>query len=217
MSPRKAAKIFAQSLVRGKKSISGDLDEDSSDDSDASAKTPFRGRDGASSDRHAEPLKFHHRCPGKLSKAALEKMEEYVGQRFVGSELPAEQMRAIAVVYLNTVFFGLHSPGSVGLRNAREMRTLCLAIDLLLTGQTPKALDVLFQRLKALERVVSDGSWAAARWMELIPTGEALLVPRHEMTAAAKDELHERKLAAVLKPNASAGAGAAAAREQEAR
>ena len=41
-------------------------------------------------------------------------------------------------------------------------------------------MDVLAQRVKALERAQAAGHWGAAQWMELFPTGAVQLTPRRE-------------------------------------
>eukprot|EP00973_Karenia_brevis_P011721 1585919-Karenia_brevis.AAC.1 len=61
----------------------------------------------------------------------------------------------------------------MGLRNSREAITLASCMDALLRGNQAGALDILAQRLKALERSIVDQNWNVARWMELIPTGDA--------------------------------------------
>ena len=57
-------------------------------------------------------------------------------------------------------------------------------------------LDMVAQRIKAIERSLVDGSWNQARWMELIPTGDALLASRVEAKAAHRAEAEERRRAA---------------------
>ena len=71
-----------------------------------------------------------------------------------------------------------------GIRNAREMRTLSLAGDLLLSGQIALCGDALAQRLRALETAQADGSWAAAEQLELLPPTGASSVPEHERRSA---------------------------------
>ena len=87
---------------------------------------------------------------------------------------------AIVTPYLLTSFFAVHPPRDLGVRTERELRTLAMAMGCALRGNTAGCLDVLGQRSKAIERAVVDGHWDTARWMELIPTGESVLVPRQE-------------------------------------
>eukprot|EP00973_Karenia_brevis_P073877 10270897-Karenia_brevis.AAC.1 len=82
----------------------------------------------------------------------------------------------------------------MGLRNSREALTLSAIIDALLRGNPAGALDIVAQRLKALERSIVDGNWQTARWMELIPTGEAQLSMQEETLKAQRLEKAERDL-----------------------
>ena len=64
----------------------------------------------------------------------------------------------------------------------------------MLRGNTAGAMDIVAQRLKALERSIVDSSWATARWMELIPTGDAHLTLQAEALIAQKLEKADREL-----------------------
>eukprot|EP00973_Karenia_brevis_P089894 12399956-Karenia_brevis.AAC.1 len=90
--------------------------------------------------------------------------------------------------------FGTLGRDKMGLRNSREALTLATAIDQILKGSPAGALDVLMQRLKALERSIIDGNWNTARWFELIPTSEANLSLQEEALQAQKLERSERDL-----------------------
>ena len=83
---------------------------------------------------------------------------------------------------------------NMGLRNSREAFTLSTAIDCILRGSPAGALDVLTQRLKALEKSIIDGNWHVARWLELLPTSEANLSLQEETQRAQKLEAAERSL-----------------------
>ena len=48
-------------------------------------------------------------------------------------------------------------------------------------------MDVLAQRVKALERAHADGHRDAAQWMELFPTGAVQLTPRRESRQAPRE------------------------------
>ena len=80
----------------------------------------------------------------------------------------------------------------------REVRTLAEAVDLLLRGRTPEALDVLAQRFKACLLSARDGHTRASRWLELIPTEAAGLgVSADEEEIARKLETGDLKLKAL--------------------
>ncbi|CAK0815284.1 unnamed protein product, partial [Prorocentrum cordatum] len=75
----------------------------------------------------------------------------------------------------------LQQMAEIGVQTHRELRTLAEAMDLLMQGKAAHACDLIVQRLKALQVATTDGSWAAAKWLELIP-------PRDEPTAIRSEE-----------------------------
>ena len=66
-------------------------------------------------------------------------------------------------------------------------------------------MDVISQRVKALERAQVDGHWDAAQWRELIPTGAVQLVPRQESRYAMREAEEESKLRARRPPREKKG------------
>ena len=66
-------------------------------------------------------------------------------------------------------------------------------------------MDVISQRVKALERAQVDGHWDAAQWLELIPTGAVQLVPRQESRYAMREAEEESKLRARRPPREKKG------------
>ena len=70
----------------------------------------------------------------------------------------------------------------------RQMRTLAAAVDALCKGDTLSALDLLVQRMKALETNIDDGSWANAQWLELLPRSVVGMRTEGEEREAAKEE-----------------------------
>ena len=56
-----------------------------------------------------------------------------------------------------------------------------------------------------MERYVANGKWDVARWMELIPTGGALLEPRHEAALASREEESENKARKGFSTSTSSG------------
>ena len=57
---------------------------------------------------------------------------------------------------------------AAGLRNMREMQTLCHVLDHLAMGRVAQASDMVFQRLKAIEKSVREGNWERAKFVELL-------------------------------------------------
>ena len=141
------------------------------------------------------------RTPGLLLSESLHKMHDYMASSHPGISARAD-MPAVAETYLTTVL--LPSAGStMSQRNEREMRTLAMAIDLMVQGDTARAGDILVQRFKAVETASADGNWSVAKHLELLPAAAISAVPDREREAAARMEKESIKLKALSK---SAGA-----------
>ena len=87
----------------------------------------------------------------------------------------------VALRYLITIYLPQHPVREIGVQTYHELRALAEAVDLLMQGKAAHACDLIVQRLKALQVATTDGSWAAAKWLELIP-------PRDEPTAIRSEE-----------------------------
>ncbi|CAK0795636.1 unnamed protein product, partial [Prorocentrum cordatum] len=87
----------------------------------------------------------------------------------------------IALRYLLTVYLPQHPVKEIGVQTYRVLRTLAEAVDLLMQGKVAHACDLIVQRLRALQVATTDGSWAAARWLVLIP-------PRNDPTVICSEE-----------------------------
>ncbi len=77
----------------------------------------------------------------------------------------------------------------MGRRGERELRTLSLAIDFLVSGEVARAADLLMQRFKAVElAAVSEAGWQVAQHLELIPSSEVTATGEDELRSAARFE-----------------------------
>lgn len=94
-------------------------------------------------------------------------------------------MPAAAKSYYYRVLRVTHTNG--GLRNMREMATLCALLDHLAKGRYMAAADVAGQRLKAVEAAVVDGNWDRAQFLELIEQDGPLLADRGEQHMTARE------------------------------
>ena len=160
-------------------------------DSDESGED--EGGPGNGRSRHVDILKTWRKHPGRLSADTLQLMARLLGT-LATSDFSDAAYAPIVQAYVHQIMFNEFPRQKMGLRNSREIETLSLIADLLLRGEEAAGLDVVMQRLKALERSLVDENWTVARWYELIPTGEAQLTSRAEATAALKLEESERKL-----------------------
>eukprot|EP00971_Amphidinium_carterae_P202334 4014630-Amphidinium_carterae.1 len=133
--------------------------------------------------------------PGVLTNSAVIKMSEFLGTS-VGASSSIERMRIlpdpVVNTYLLTAFLQRYSEQMVGMRTVREMKTLAVCMDFLLTGHVLQALDVLTQRFKALELSVTQ-TWAHARHVELLPPQDVSVLSQAEVRLALQEERAERK------------------------
>ena len=132
--------------------------------------------------------------PGRLTESGLKEMARYLAGQ---SENPLDKsawgsMKVLA--YLNQIVLANHPPSKIGIRAHRELVTLCTCLDLLMVGESVRCMDVLMQRLKAVEMSVHDGGWNLARHCELIPPAGAQLSRESERELAQKAELRQQKL-----------------------
>ena len=141
-----------------------------------------------------ELWKLAKKKPGRLTESALKEMTRYLaGQNETGLEGEEWQGQRV-LAYLNQIVFSNHPPSKIGVRAHRELITLGTCLDHLLTGQRLQCLDVLMQRLKAVEMSIQDGNWNLARHFELIPPSAAQLSQEAERSLAHKAELRRLKL-----------------------
>ena len=54
----------------------------------------------------------------------------------------------------------------------REMRTIAVAIDNILSGKQVEAPDVLISRFKSAQKTQKDGNHHTARWLEVVASAE---------------------------------------------
>jgi hypothetical protein len=163
------------------------------------SRTQSTSRSGGSEEERGEGRHHHHslsrlhrRRPGRLAARFIDTLTTLVGERGLGQT--EEVVKPVATTYLLTVFFVHHPPRELGLRTERELRTLMLCIDHLIRGDVGRCLDVLCQRVKALERSVIDQTWTTARWLELIPTSDSMLVSREEAREAIRENEAEARV-----------------------
>ena len=94
---------------------------------------------------------------------------------------------AVAVGYLTQVFFQQHPPSVVRLRSSKELRTLAHCIDLICRNDPLRSLDVMIQRLKAIELSHIQGNWHQASQLELVMSEDQLATFRQEVKAAQQE------------------------------
>ena len=75
----------------------------------------------------------------------------------------------------------------------RELITLCAALDALIKGSASKGTDILCQRLKSIEAVMSGTHWSVAQRSEVSPQESQVLAAKEELSGAQK-EAYDRSL-----------------------
>lgn len=170
----------------------------SSSGSDSSSEVDLYGQ------KYEALMEKSRRHPGKLLRSGLEQMSRFLAQR-VGEGAVAESWRGQKVsAYLNQVLFTQHPPSVIGLRNARELTTLSMALDLLMEQKFPELGDLLMQRMKAVEVSLTEG-WSVANHQELIPAPKASLTTEQERSFAARQVVQRRRLEDVVSPRKKQG------------
>lgn len=88
----------------------------------------------------------------------------------------------------------------------QETLTLCTAMDQLIQGKVASGLDVLAQRLKAIEAMSRGGHWSMARQMELCRVDGTGISEEGESPAAARRAKEEERLRNLMaRPSGSKG------------
>ena len=136
----------------------------SSDSSDSSVFRVASVSGGAASQLRL--IAWAKRHPGKLAQKGLQAMQNVIGRE--GEEL--EPSRRAAPPCAKAYFLRLLEPKCAkgGVRNLREIETLCHILDHLAMGRFCEAMDVVFQRLTALEKATTDQGWNEAKFLELV-------------------------------------------------
>ena len=141
------------------------------------------------------------RHPGHLAAGLLQRMEDSVTRDGEAKDPASGELRtpAVAKSYLLRVItprFPL-----MNLRALREMKTLTAVLDYLAQAKVGQAADVVSQRLKAIEKSLSDaGSWERAQFLELIEPGQSTMLTDGEERQANKDFKAAKELRILWKP-----------------
>lgn len=130
--------------------------------------------------------------PGRLAARLLQRMEDRVGRDGEAAMWDKEAAPASARSYYLRVLLTKYP--DMKARNSREMFTLSVLLDHLARGRTRRAADLAAQRMKAIERAMRDkGSWDAAQYLELLPTGgDSMIEKEEELVIARERELNRR-------------------------
>ena len=131
--------------------------------------------------------------PGRLTRLGLDEMTRYLADRADDTEADQRWKGQKITAYLHQVLLVTNPPQKIGLRMLRELQTIAVTLEHLLSGRLPQATNTLMQRLKACEMSLTEGGWTTARHLEITPSS-ASLVQAKERELAAKQEIRSLKL-----------------------
>ena len=155
--------------MRGKRKSKDDSRESSEESSDVLGADPSPDRGGGWEERKKKYKKIAENTPGKLMMSALENMQEQLGASFGDCQEEEAKLSPVVTRYLLTVIIPAIGPKNFPGQSLREMRTIALAVDMLLKGKSDSCGDVLLQRFKSLCMQVRDNSDKFGPQIELLP------------------------------------------------
>ena len=140
------------------------------------------------------------RYPGALTYQGRMVMQESLlteaGEDFLqGSGRPVSMM-----------YFRSQLQRKAGGAQARELITLCSALDHLLRGRPAQTADILTQRIKSCEAVLGGAHWSIAQRLE-VPTQEVVSVAQRMELAHAQKESYQDSKTRYLASGPSGGKG----------
>jgi hypothetical protein len=128
--------------------------------------------------------------PGALALSGLQKISEYLRHRGNGA-VSQTLCDARVEAYLTQV---LKVSADIHVGTEREMRSLAMGIDLLLSGRVSEATDLLFQRFKSREMAAAGHPWQVCTQLELIPDTAVTAVTEWERSAIHSLRAEELRL-----------------------
>ena len=142
------------------------------------------------------------RAPGALAWQALTKMRANLLQE-AGAEQIAGTLGPVATLYMRQ-----HLQKRATGPAARELLTLAMAADLMLKARPSKALDVVLQRMKAVEAGLMGSHWSVTQRLEIGPGDLLSMTGQEELVSAqraAHSEARTRMLASYPEGRARSG------------
>lgn len=125
--------------------------------------------------------------PGALASQALRVMRSSLLQER-GTEDRPNTLPAVAVAY-----FRQHLNRKAQGPTARELMTLCHAVDQLLKARPASAMDCMIQRIKSIEQTMAGSHWSVSQRQEVLPADTVTLTTVPEATSAQKEVYQEAK------------------------
>ena len=183
----KRAKRFGSKESKKRKHSSSDDDSDSSETSESEMEEYGEGL----FEERRKALRLTQRYPGSLTTQTVMNMKESLLTQ--SGTLYSQDRKALPPIFSRYFRSGMQPLCSPSM--SQELLTLCQGADLLLRGHPARALDLLAQRVKALEQQIHGGHWTVARQLELVSADASGLSKGTEGAEAAKlarEELRNR-------------------------
>ena len=179
----------ALKILSGKKKEESSGSESPSEDDDGSY---LRGesKDSDLLGRQKKLRRMSSAKPGCLLARGYGLMHEQLGTLHGdkgGNPDKEALLQPAAVRYLLSSALPLTDLKKVGEEKLRELRTLACSLDLLVSGRVGAAGDHMMQRMKSILMGMRDGSTAASRYLELIPTEVYPMAATMEETDYARE------------------------------
>ena len=195
-SPRVRKKYLrrARKLGRGKKKRKKGSGSSSGASSSSRGSSSGDLRTGGLFSSEKKMKAIWKQCPGALAASSLMDARELL-MTSSGTlwDIDHKQLPPVA-----TQFVRMHLAPHMSPPMLQEALTLSTCIDGLLVGRAASTVDVLFQRLKALENVSRGSHWTVGRQLELVRSDLAGLTDETEGLDAARRAREEEKLRAAL-------------------
>eukprot|EP00913_Durusdinium_trenchii_P003130 g2892.t1 len=136
-------------------------------------------------------LRLTRRYPGSLAAQTVASMKESLLTQ--SGSLYAQDRKTLPPIF--SQFYRSEMQALCSPSMSQELLTLSQGADLLLRGHPARALDLLAQRVKALDQLIRGGHWTVARQLELVSADSVGLSKGPEGQEAAKlarEELRDR-------------------------
>ena len=165
-------------------------------ETDSESETGFREAPAApKASNQMRLVQYAKKTPGRLASRLLIKMQEEGARGAVGASPTdlGEVTPPAATHYLLTMMMPQLGQRA-NMRSQRELKTLCMALDLLARHLPAQAADLIGQRIKAIEKACHDGHWQAAQFLELLSPEQGGLLERDEEVYMNREHLLDMKL-----------------------
>ena len=170
-SSKSGGKVIAEltKAISRKRRRSDDSRESYDSTSDGLVEDEDSRRGGGWEERRKKYKRIAEQSPGKLMIKSLESMQEQLGATFGEMRGDEEKLSPVVTRYLLTVIIPALGAKTLQTQHLREMRTIALAVDMLLKGRPDSCGDVLLQRFKSLCMQARDHSDKFGPHLELLP------------------------------------------------